>query len=130
VAFPLGKAPGGWQVGRVKTAEAARRRWFGLLFLILAGGMLIWGLTFLGPHLRRWGFIIYWSVCFVFTGLAVLIALLDLMAVRRAALLERRRLLGRAAEEMAARVRAEHDHGPEPAPDPVRAAETEDGGST
>ena len=61
----------------------ARRRWFGTLFLIVAGGMLIWGQTLLKPHLRDLAFVIYWLVCLVFTGLAMVTALLDVRAVRR-----------------------------------------------
>jgi len=114
----------------MKTAEAAWRRWFGLLFLILAGGMLIWGLTLLRSQLHRWGFIIYWTVCFVFTALAILTALLDLVAFRRAALLERRALLERAAAEMAARVGSEHERRQDTASDPARVAEADDGGVT
>jgi hypothetical protein len=114
----------------VKTAEAAWRRWFGLLFLILAGGMLIWGLTLLRSQLHRWGFILYWTGCFVFTALAIVIALLDLIAVRRAALLERRVLLERAAAEMAARVGSKPDRRQDAAPGPARTTEADDGGAT
>ena len=113
----------------MKTAEAAWRRWFGLLFLILAGGMLIWGLTLLRSQLHRWGFIIYWTVCFVFTALAVLTALLDLIAVRRAALRERRVLVERAAAEVAARVRRQQGRRPDTSADPARVAETGEGGA-
>jgi hypothetical protein len=64
----------------------ARRRWFGLFFLFLAGGMLIWGETLLKPHLGRGiGFILYWLACFALTGLAILVALLDFWIVRRRA---------------------------------------------
>jgi hypothetical protein len=55
--------------------------------------------------------------------------LLDLIAVRRAALLERRVLLERAAAEMAARARREQGRGQETAAGPARVAETDDGGA-
>jgi membrane protein implicated in regulation of membrane protease activity len=61
----------------------ARRRWFGVFFLIVAAGMLIWGQTFLRPWLSGLGFVAYWLACLVFTGLAMLTALLDIWAVRR-----------------------------------------------
>lgn len=65
----------------MSTADA-RRRWFGLLFLILAGGMLIWGLTLLDQHLAGWGFVLYWLVCLTFTLAAMTTAWLDWRAVR------------------------------------------------
>ena len=61
----------------------ARRRWFGVFFLIIAAGMLIWGQTILKPRLEGVGFVIYWLVCMGFTALAMLTALLDIWAVRR-----------------------------------------------
>ena len=61
----------------------ARRRWFGVFFLIIAAGMLIWGQTYLKPWLSGLGFVIYWLGCLGFTGLAMLTALLDIWAVRR-----------------------------------------------
>ncbi|MBI4323939.1 MAG: hypothetical protein HY674_01610 [Chloroflexi bacterium] len=59
------------------------RRWFGTFFLILAGALLIWGQTLLKPHLKGISFVIYWLVCFGFTGLAVLTAMIDLWIMRR-----------------------------------------------
>ncbi|PYM10190.1 MAG: hypothetical protein DME18_16775, partial [Verrucomicrobia bacterium] len=59
----------------------ARRRWFGVFFLIIAVGMLVWGQTFLKPYLEGLGFIVYWLACMGFTGLAMLSALLDIWAV-------------------------------------------------
>jgi len=71
----------------------ARRRWFGLLYLILAAGMLIWGQTLLRPSLEGFGFVAYWMACFVLTGLAILTAIRDLRATRRRSAAERRELL-------------------------------------
>ncbi len=65
------------------TSADARRRWFGALFIVLAGGMLIWGQTVLKSSLRGGGFLIYWLVCFGFTSLAMVVALLDIRAVRK-----------------------------------------------
>jgi hypothetical protein len=64
-------------------ARDRRRRWFGLLFLTMAGGMLIWGLTLLEPHLRGWSFVIYWLLCLGFTLAAMVIAWVDWRAIRR-----------------------------------------------
>jgi hypothetical protein len=62
-----------------------RRRWFCTFFLILAGGLLLWGLTFLDRTLAHNPvlFLVYWFSCFVFTGLALVIAGYDMMIIRR-----------------------------------------------
>jgi hypothetical protein len=61
----------------------SRRRWFGLLFLLLALGMVVWGQTWLQPHLRGLGFVVYWLVCLGWTLSALIIALADARATRR-----------------------------------------------
>jgi hypothetical protein len=71
----------------------ALRRWFGLLFLALAGGLLIWGQTILRPYLDGMVFLVYWFICFLLTIAAIVIALLDIRAVRRQTREEQRRLL-------------------------------------
>jgi membrane protein implicated in regulation of membrane protease activity len=60
-----------------------RRRWIGTVFLTVAAAMLIAGQTVLKPHLQQQAFIYYWLVCFLFTGLTLIVALLDLRAIRR-----------------------------------------------
>ena len=67
------------------TPADARRRWFGALFLILSIGLLIWGTTLLSDYLlkRPILFIIFWATCALFTGLAMINALLDMMIMRR-----------------------------------------------
>ncbi len=75
-----------------------RRRWFGLFFLVVAASMLIWGETILRPWLVGYVFIAYWLICFVMTGLAILVALLDLRATRQRSRAERRDLLERTWE--------------------------------
>lgn len=62
---------------------STRLRWLGMLFLILAGSLLVWGQTLLKPYLTGWAFIVYWLACFLFTGLAMLVALIDLRMVRK-----------------------------------------------
>ncbi len=77
----------------------ALRRWFGLFFLTVAAGMLIWGQTVLKPHLEGFLFIVYWVACFLFTFLAILTALLDLRATRQRTEAEQRELLERTLQE-------------------------------
>jgi hypothetical protein len=58
-------------------------RRLGLLFLAAAMLMLLFGQTLLEPHLGRGLlFIIYWLICFGFTILAMLVAVLDIWVVR------------------------------------------------
>lgn len=80
----------------------ARRRWFGALFLILAGGMLAWGLTFLQAYLfkRPILFVVYWLTCFGFTGLAFIVAALDMYVVRRRIREEKRKLMNSSFDEV------------------------------
>jgi hypothetical protein len=80
----------------------ARRRWFGLFFLLIAAGMLIWGLTVLSGRLEGLTFIVYWLVCFALTGLALLTALLDLMIIRHRQREEQRDLIVKAIEDFEA----------------------------
>ena len=61
----------------------ARRRWFGAIALVVALGMLICGETVLKERLGKLTFVCYWLVCFGFTSLAILVALLDARAMRR-----------------------------------------------
>jgi hypothetical protein len=70
-----------------------RRRWIGVAFLTLAVGMLVAGQTVLKSHLQQTRFIYYWMVCFLFTGLTLAVALLDLRAVRRRSQAEQKKLL-------------------------------------
>jgi membrane protein implicated in regulation of membrane protease activity len=83
---------------QVKPADA-RRRWFGVFFLIVACGMLIWEQTFLKPLLEGVVFVIYWLACMGFIALAMLTALLDIRAVRRRTRDQQRDLLQRAFDD-------------------------------
>lgn len=67
------------------TSTDARRRWFGSFFLILAGGLLVWGLTFLAPVLARRPvvFLLYWMACFGLTTVSFLIAIYDFREIRK-----------------------------------------------
>jgi hypothetical protein len=84
------------------TTVDARRRWFGAFFLILAGGMLAWGLTFLeAPLLRNPAiFISYWLACFGLTMLAFGIALYDVSVMSRRIREERRVAFKRAFDDI------------------------------
>ena len=76
-----------------------RRRWWGTLFLTIAAGLLIWGQTILKSSLTGATFLVYWAACFIFTGLAILTALLDMRAVRKHVHKDHRKLLERALSE-------------------------------
>ena len=78
----------------------AWRRWFGVLFLALAFGMLVWGQTVLQPHLDGTAYLIYWLFCFVFTFAAIFTALIDMRATRRRTQLEQQELLDKALNEI------------------------------
>ena len=77
----------------MSTFADARRRWYGAFFLVLAGGMLVWGQTWLQRYLTGWSFVVYWTACFVLTALAMVVALLDMRAVRQRTQQEHRKLL-------------------------------------
>jgi membrane protein implicated in regulation of membrane protease activity len=62
---------------------SGRRRWFGAVVLLAALAMLLCGQTVLKARLGALAFIAYWLVCFGLTGLAILIALLDVRALQR-----------------------------------------------
>ena len=58
--------------------------------------MVIWGQTLLAPHLRGWGFIVYWLACALFALLAIGTAVIDLVVLRRRARREQRELFQKA----------------------------------
>ncbi|MBT5705677.1 MAG: hypothetical protein HOI66_05080 [Verrucomicrobia bacterium] len=64
------------------TPADKRRRWFGLFYLLMAIGMLVWGQTILKPHLTGFTFIFYWLACFAMTLLAMITAMLDIWVIR------------------------------------------------
>ena len=78
----------------------ALRRWFGLFFLALAFGLLIWGQTVLRDRLSGLWFLVYWCVCFMFTFAAIGTALLDVRATRKRARAEHADLIRRTLEEV------------------------------
>lgn len=68
--------------------------------LAVASGMLIWGHTILESHLKNLGFLIYWTVCFLFTIASIVIALLDVHAMLRNIRNERVALFRRAMKDV------------------------------
>jgi hypothetical protein len=84
------------------TSVDARRRWFGAFFLIIAGGLLVWGLTFLSSALVKnpLFFVLYWSTCLLFTLLAFAIALYDMIVIRRRLRDEKRAAFNRAFSDV------------------------------
>lgn len=70
-----------------------RRRWLGGIFLVVALGMLVVGETVLQHRLSAKAFLVYWMVCFVFTGGAMLVAFRDVMMQQRRARELQRELL-------------------------------------
>src|SRR5438105_3387452 len=67
-----------------------RRRWFGVIVLVIALGMLILGETALKGRLNDLTFLFYWLVCLLLTGLAIMAAFLDLRALQDRSRQERR----------------------------------------
>jgi biotin transporter BioY len=59
-----------------------RWRWYGGICLGISAAMLVLGMTVLKNRLRPQAFLYYWLVCMLVTGLALIIALLDLRSVR------------------------------------------------
>ena len=76
------------------------------MILALAMLMLIGGETVLKGRLAGLGFLSYWVACFVLTGMAMLVAIIDLRAVRRRTRDEQRVLLEDALKEIEAKSRA------------------------
>ena len=78
-----------------------RHRKRGMTFLIISLVMLLLGETVLRSSLGKIPFILYWMVCFVFTGMAILFAFLDVAGVQRQAREQQRELLDKTIREIA-----------------------------
>ena len=78
----------------------ALRRWFGLFFLALAFGFLIWGQTVLRDRLKGIPFLLYWGCCFLLTLAAIITALLDVRATRQRSRQEHDALVQRTLDEI------------------------------
>src|SRR5690349_13195342 len=78
----------------------ARRRWFGAVVLFGAVAMLVCGQTVLQGRMQPWLLVIYWPICFILTGLAVVAALRDVRALQDRARQEQRDLLESTLKEI------------------------------
>jgi hypothetical protein len=87
----------------------SRRRLAGVLFLAGALIMLVVGETLLKSQLKDLSFLVYWLICFVLTGMAILVAFLDASAVRRRTRREARDLL----ESTLGRIETDAKHTPQ-----------------
>jgi hypothetical protein len=64
-------------------------------FLVAALLMLLSGLSVLRERLTGLAFLVYWMVCYLFTVLAIGMAILEAVAIRRRAREERKELIRR-----------------------------------
>jgi len=78
----------------------ARRRWMGGGALAGALVMLICGETVLQGRLKPFDFIIYWLLCFVLTGVAMIVAFRDLRALQHRTRQQQRDLLQNTLKEI------------------------------
>ena len=83
-----------------------RRRWLGAVAVIMALGMLVLGETLLEGRLSKVGFLVYWLVCFLFTGLAIILAFLDVRALQERTRHEQRELMDTTLKEIQRDARA------------------------
>jgi hypothetical protein len=70
----------------------ARRRWFGAIAVLAALAMVICGETVLRDRLDPFATLIYWLVCMILTGVAVMMAFLDVRALGQRTRQEQRAL--------------------------------------
>ena len=83
----------------MKFCSGNRRRVVTGFFLGVAFLMLVLGMTLLSGHLRKDAFLIYWLTCFLLTGLAAILALVDMMMIRRESRDEQRELIKTTLEQ-------------------------------
>jgi hypothetical protein len=75
-------------------------RWVAGVSLLLATVMLILGMTILSGRLKHYDFLIYWTICFGLTGLAAVMAALDLLVIKRESREAQRDLIQEALNEV------------------------------
>lgn len=98
--FDLGCSGPDANLPLMSNSADALRRWLGLFCLAVAAGLLIWGQTILKPVLNGLSFIFYWGICFIFTFAAIVIAMLDMRAVRQRTRREQAELIQKTLEKM------------------------------
>jgi hypothetical protein len=82
-------------------AQADRkRRWFGAMVLATDLLMLIIGQTLLKDRLSGVGFVLYWMICFILTGIAIFVALVDARVLQYRTRREHRELVQNTLEEI------------------------------
>src|SRR5215216_3622096 len=82
-----------------------RRRWVGGLALLAAAAMLIGGETIFKGRFNAMTFIVYWLICFLLTGTAIVIAFVDVRALQQRTRDEQRDLVQNTLKEIEARAR-------------------------
>jgi hypothetical protein len=92
----------------------ARRRWIGAAILLAALAMVVGGETVLRDRLSPLGTLVYWLVVFLLTGAAILVAFLDLRALRRQTRQEHRELFEEALKQIQAEVQSKPRPGNRP----------------
>ncbi|MCX8157449.1 MAG: hypothetical protein N3J91_13560 [Verrucomicrobiae bacterium] len=95
------------------------RRSYGLLCLILGASMLIWGQTLLASRLHGKTYIIYWTLCFLVTSLALILALWETRRLRIQLQEEEKALFREMVRqiELARREKEARQDSPEPSPE-------------
>lgn len=96
----------------------ARRRWIGAILLAISAVMLIAGETFLKETLRKgnWIPLAYWSGCFVFVLMAIIVALLDMVIMRKRLRAEQRGLVEETVQKILRDKNAGKGSGPDQDP--------------
>ena len=88
----------------------ARRRWLGALMLLAAILMLAAGETILKARLHDFAFLIYWSICFFCTGMAIFMAYLDARVLQQRSRRQARELLESTLKQIERDARATPPH--------------------
>jgi len=90
--------------------NTGRRRWFGAIVLGVALLMLILGETSLKGKMGDVAFVLYWLVCFVLTGIAIVVAFRDVKAVQNEVRSEQRSLLESTLKDIESEARNRQKH--------------------
>ncbi len=67
----------------MKIGTVSVRRFVPGIFLLAALFMLILGLSVFSPKLKGTAFVTYWLICFLLTGAAAIMAIIDVALIRR-----------------------------------------------